>query len=135
PVINGLTNECHPCQVLADLMTMYDMVGDLNNKKMTFVGEGSNVADSLLMGCAIMEIDCTLAVPKGYETSDDIWQVIQEKANDSGATIKQTNDPHEAVKDANFIYTDVWTSMGWEEEADDRSEKFAGYQVNEELVQ
>lgn len=135
PVINGLTNEFHPCQVLADLMTMYEKVGDLNNKKMAFVGDGNNVADSLLMGCAIMGIDCTLAVPKGYETSDDIWQIVQEKANVSGATIKQTNDPHEAVKDANFIYTDVWTSMGWEEEAEDRSEKFAGYQVNEELVQ
>src|SRR5699024_12699826 len=83
----------------------------------------------------MITIDYTLAVIKEYDTRDDIRQNVQEQANVSGATMKQTNDPHEAVKDANLIYTDVWTSMGWEEEAEDRSEKFAGYQVNEELVQ
>lgn len=135
PVINGLTNDFHPCQILADLMTVYEKVGQFKGKKMVFVGDGNNVAASLLMGCAIMGMDCTLAVPEGYETDTQIFEDVLAKAKISGATIKQTNNPHEAVKNADFIYTDVWTSMGWESEAADRSQKFVDFQVNEELVQ
>lgn len=135
PVINGLTNDFHPCQILADLMTIYEKVGRFEGQKMAFVGDGNNVAASLLMGCAIMGIDCTLAVPEGYETNEAILEKVLDRASTSGATIKHTNDPYEAVKDANFIYTDVWTSMGWEAEADDRLHQFADYQVNEKLVQ
>lgn len=135
PIINGLTNDFHPCQVLADLMTMYEKLGSFENKKLAFVGDGNNMAHSLLMGCAIMGIDCSLAVPEGYEANADILKRVQKKAAVSGANIVQTNDPIEAVKNAHVIYTDVWTSMGWEAEAEDRVEKFTSFQVNEQLVE
>ena len=134
PVINGLTDLFHPCQVLADLVTIYEKKGSFEGKKLAFIGDGNNMANSLLIGCAIMGIDCSIGVPKGYEVSNDILERVQKIAKKSGAKIEQTNDPKVAVTDADMIYTDVWTSMGLESETEDRLEKFAGYQVNEDLV-
>lgn len=134
PVINGLTEDSHPCQVLADLMTIYEKKGTFNGLKLAYVGDGNNMSQSLLIGCAIMGIDCYVAVPQGCEIKPFVLKQAQEKAKQTGATIVQTYDPHEAVKDADMIYTDVWMSMGWEGDAEARRKQFANYQVNGELV-
>lgn len=134
PVINGLTNDFHPSQVLADLMTIYEKKGGFAGKKLAYIGDGNNMANSLLMGCAIMGMDCSIGVPEGYEVDPKILKRVLQQAEKSGATIEQTNDPKVAVKEADIVYTDVWTSMGFESEEADRLEKFTGYQVNEELV-
>lgn len=134
PIINGLTNEFHPTQVLADLLTIYEKKGSFVGKKLTYIGDGNNMAHSLLMGCAIMGMDCTVATPKGYEVDPGVLIRVQEKAKISGAVIEQTHDPVEATKQADVVYTDVWTSMGWEDEKDNRLKVFADYQVNEALV-
>ncbi|MEI3614761.1 ornithine carbamoyltransferase [Pseudogracilibacillus sp. SO30301A] len=134
PVINGLTDDAHPCQVMADLMTIYEKKGSFNGLKLTFVGDGNNMSQSLLMGCAIMGIDCYIAVPKGNEIKKGIFQMAKEKAKLSGAKIVQTYDAQEAVKAADIIYTDVWASMGWEGDLQARLAEFADYQVSEELV-
>lgn len=134
PIINGLTDDFHPSQVLADLMTIYEQKGGFEGKKLVYIGDGNNMAHSLLMGCAIMGMDCTVAVPKGYEVDETILARAKEKAVSSGAKITQVNDPKEAVKDADVIYTDVWTSMGMEGEEEDRLKAFADYQVNDALV-
>jgi len=134
PIINGLTDDFHPCQVLADLVTVYEKKGSLAGNKLAFVGDGHNMANSLLFGCAIMGIDCAVAVPKGYEVKADILQTAKQLAKQSGAVIEQTNEPKAAVENADIIYTDVWTSMGCEEEADDRLQAFSEFQVNEKLV-
>lgn len=135
PIVNGLTNEYHPCQVLADLVTMYEMKGSLAGKKLAFIGDGNNMAHSLLIGCAIMGVDCSIGVPEGYEVDAGILELAQQKAMHSGAVIEQTHDPKTAVENADVVYTDVWTSMGWEAESDDRVKQFADYQVNEALVE
>lgn len=134
PVINGLTDTAHPCQVLTDLLTIYEKKGSFNNLKFTYIGDGNNVSNSLLMGCAIMGIDCYIGVPEGYEVSEDILLKAQDAAAKSGAVVKQTNDLSIAVTDADIIYTDVWASMGFEAEMEERQKAFAPYQVNEELV-
>ncbi|HZW67270.1 MAG TPA: ornithine carbamoyltransferase [Pseudogracilibacillus sp.] len=134
PVINGLTDTAHPCQVLTDLLTIYEKKGSFDNLKFTYIGDGNNVSNSLLMGCAIMGIDCYIGVPEGYEVDEDILQEAQDAAAKSGAIVKQTNDLDLAVGDADIIYTDVWASMGFEAEMEERQKAFAPYQVNEELV-
>lgn len=134
PIINGLTDDFHPCQIVGDLMTLYEIKGSFKGKKIAFIGDGNNVANSLLMGCAIMGIDCAIASPKGYQIDSEILSSVKEKAKATGAEIMQTTDPVEAVENADVIYTDVWTSMGWEDEKASRLEKFAGFQVNQELV-
>lgn len=134
PVINGLTDDAHPCQVMADLMTIYEKKGSFNGLKLAFVGDGNNMSQSLLMGCAIMGIDCYVAVPEGNEIKEGILKMAKEKAKLSGAKIVQTFDPDEAVKDADIVYTDVWASMGWEGDLEARLAEFADYQVSEELV-
>lgn len=133
PIINGLTDDFHPCQVLADFVTIYEKWGHLDGK-IAFVGDGNNMAHSLLMGCAVMGVDCSIAVPKGYEVNERIFLEAQEIAKKTGAVLEQTYDPKQAVQQAGVIYTDVWTSMGWEDEVGDRLQKFASYQVNEELT-
>ena len=134
PVVNGLTDDFHPCQVLADLLTIYEIKGSFDGLKLAYIGDGNNMAHSLLMGCAIMGIDCSLGVPKGYEVNEDILSRVNKIAQQSGAVIEQTNEPKVAVENADFIYTDVWTSMGFEAEAEERLGRFEGFQVNEELV-
>lgn len=134
PIINGLTDDFHPCQVVADLMTLYEIKGSFKGKKLAFIGDGNNMANSLLMGCAIMGIDCAVASPKGYQVDSEFLNKVKERAIATGAEIILTTDPVEAVQNADVIYTDVWTSMGWEDETANRLEKFAGFQVNQELV-
>lgn len=134
PVINGLTDDFHPCQVMADFMTLYEEKGSFENKKLAFIGDGNNMAHSLMMGCAILGIDCSVASPDEYQVDEAILARVKEKADQTGAVIELTTDPYQAVKDADVVYTDVWTSMGQEEETANRVEIFADYQVNQALV-
>lgn len=134
PVINGLTDDYHPCQVLADLMTLYEAKGSLEGKKLAYVGDGNNMTHSLMIGCAKLGVNCSIASPKGYETKQTIVENAKEFAKETGAKIEVTNDPKEAANGADAVYTDVWTSMGWEDEQEERIKAFADFQVNSELM-
>lgn len=134
PVINGLTDEFHPCQVLADLMTIVEKRGTLNNQSLVYVGDGNNMAHSLLMGCAVMGMNCTIVTPQGYEVKEDVFMKAKQRAAKSGAVLEQTNKVLPAVTHADIIYTDVWASMGWEDEADTRVHLFKDYQVNDQML-
>ncbi|MCM3109688.1 ornithine carbamoyltransferase [Lederbergia lenta] len=134
PVINGLTDDYHPCQALADLMTLYEEKGTLSGKKLAYVGDGNNVAHSLILACAKTGVNCSVATPKGYEPKAVIVEKAKEIAKGTGATIEVTHHAQEAVANADAVYTDVWTSMGWEEEEAVRLEAFQPYQVNSELL-
>ncbi|MEK3886473.1 ornithine carbamoyltransferase [Bacillus sp. FSL K6-3431] len=134
PVINGLTDDYHPCQALADLLTLFEEKGTLTGKKLAYVGDGNNVAHSLILGCAKTGVNCSVATPKGYEPKEEIIEKAKEIAKQTGAVIEITHDPQAAVVDADAVYTDVWTSMGWEEEEAVRLEAFQPYQVNSELM-
>lgn len=135
PVINGLTDDFHPCQALADLLTIYEHKKTFKGLKTAYIGDGNNVAHSLMIACAKVGMDFTLACPEGYEPKEFIVKYAQETAKTTGATITVCHDPVAAAKDADALYTDVWTSMGQEEEAKERLAIFAPYQINEELVQ
>lgn len=135
PVINGLTNLYHPCQALADLLTIQENKGSLAGNKLVYVGDGNNVAHSLMIAAAKMNIDITIACPKGYEPKLSIINMAKEFAAESGSKIIITDNPKEAVKEADVIYTDVWTSMGQEAENELRLKAFSQFQVNELLVQ
>jgi ornithine carbamoyltransferase len=134
PVINGLSDMAHPCQVLADLQTVLEHKGKLKGLKMAFIGDGNNMAHSLLIGGAKMGMHVAVASPKGYEADASIVKLSEEIAAQTDGKITITQDPIEAAKDADVIYTDVWASMGFEEEQAQREAAFADYQVNEELV-
>jgi len=134
PVINGLTDLYHPCQALADLETIIENKGTFKGLKTAYVGDGNNVAHSLVVAAAHVGMDIAVATPKGYEPDAEIMKKAQAIAEKNGSTITITNDPIEAVKDADVVYTDVWTSMGQEEEAAQRLKDFQGYQINDELV-
>lgn len=125
PVINALTDLSHPCQVLADLLTIKEKFGKLENLKLAYIGDGNNMANSLLAGCSIMGMDISIACPKGYEP---------DKAFVTPNAII-TTDPLEAAKGAHVVYTDVWASMGQENEAQERKKIFANYQINALLMQ
>lgn len=133
PVINGLTDLMHPCQILADLFTIYEKKGSLKGLKLAYVGDGNNVAHSLLHGCAKVGMDIAVAAPKGYECDEQMVKEAQEDAKVSGSKILLTNDPVEAVANADVIYTDTWVSMGQEAEKEARIKIFSPYQVNSEL--
>jgi len=136
PVINGLTDDLHPCQVMADVLTIYEKFGKLKGIKVAFVGDGNNnMAHSWVIGAAKFGIDLVIASPKGYECDEKYIVEARKIAAETGSNISQTNDPFTAVKGADVIYTDVWTSMGQESEADSRKEKFADFQVNKKLMQ
>lgn len=130
PIINGLTDEFHPCQVLADLLTIYEKKGTLKGLKLAFVGDGNNMAHSLMIGCSKLGIDVAIASPDGYKPSPiyTAWSVANAEAHGSKVTI--CTDPLEACKDADVLYTDVWASMGQEGEAAERKKVFEGYQIN-----
>ncbi|MGB7346714.1 MAG: ornithine carbamoyltransferase [Pirellulaceae bacterium] len=132
PVINGLTDLCHPCQAMADVLTIQESLGSLGGKHLVFVGDGNNVAHSLALICAMLEMRFTLACPSGYEM-DSTWidRVMKQYPK---AAVETVNDPLEAVHDADAIYTDVWTSMGQEAEAAERKKAFAAFQVNSGLM-
>ena len=134
PIINGLTDEFHPCQVLADLLTIYEKKGTLKGLKLAFVGDGNNMAHSLMIGCSKLGIDIAIASPDGYKPNPayTAWSVANAEKHGSKVTI--CSDPLEACKDADVLYTDVWASMGQEGEAAKRKEAFAGYQINSECL-
>ncbi len=133
PVINALTDLLHPCQILADLMTIYEHKSKLKGLKLAFIGDGNNVANSLLIGCSKMGMDVSIGSPEGYQPIDDITNLARENAKINGSQVVITADPIEAIKDADVVYTDVFTSMGQEREAEKRLKVFADYQVNSKL--
>jgi len=133
PVINGLTDLMHPCQVLADLFTIYEQKGALKGLKLAYIGDGNNVANSLLHGCAKVGMDIAVAAPKEFGCNSSIVNEAYEDASLSGSKIVLTEDPLEAVIDADVIYTDTWVSMGQEAEKEQRIKIFAPYQVNSKL--
>lgn len=134
PVINGLTDLLHPCQVMADLQTVAERV-ELKDASIAYVGDGNNMANSLLNGAAVLGLDLRLATPASHRPAARIRQAADRLAAGSGARLSWTEDPREAVRGANFIYTDVWTSMGQEDESELRRKVFAAYQVNEALLE
>ncbi|KAF6656823.1 ornithine carbamoyltransferase [Paenibacillus polymyxa] len=134
PVINGLSDLAHPCQVLADYQTLYEQKGKLKGLKLAYIGDGNNMAHSLLIGGAKLGVHVSIASPAGYEPDPSVVAVSREIAKQTGSEIVITQSPQEAVKDADAIYTDVWASMGFEEEQKERELAFADFQVNEELV-
>lgn len=134
PVINGLTDLFHPCQALADIMTILEVKGKYEGIKVAYVGDGNNVAHSLIIACAKVGMDIAVATPKGYEPAEEVIVAVKGYAEESGSKVEITNDPYEAVKGADVIYTDVWTSMGQEAENEERLRIFKDFQVNEELV-
>ncbi len=134
PVINGLTEDFHPCQALADLLTIYEVKNKLKGLKLVYVGDGNNVAHSLMIAAAKVGMDCTIACPPNYEPKEHIVKLAQNFAKETNAKIEVSHNPAEAVKDADVIYTDVWASMGQESEQQERLQAFLGYQVNAELV-
>lgn len=129
PIINGLTDYCHPCQVLADLQTIREFKGKLAGLKLAFIGDGNNMANSLIVGCIKVGMSVSIACPKGYEPDADIvkWGQAQGK-------LTITNNPLEAAEGADVVYTDVWASMGQEGEAQIRRKAFEGFQVNDALM-
>ena len=130
PVINGLSNEEHPCQILSDLLTIHENKGKLKGLTVAYIGDANNVANSLLLACSLVGIEFRISSPVGYELQDEVLT----RAQKIGGQITLTVDPREAAIDADVLYTDVWTSMGQEAEAEHRRTAFKRYQVNEEIL-
>ena len=134
PVINALTNEEHPCQALADILTLKEKWGDLRGHSIAYIGDGNNVATSLVVTAASLGMDVRMAAPKGYGLPEEVMSEASARAQQTGAKVTFVNDPAEAASGADAIYTDVWTSMGQEREAETRRIAFSGYQLNMDLV-
>lgn len=134
PIINGLTDLYHPCQALADMLTIWEHKGRLQGVKLAYIGDGNNVANSLVLSAVLLGLDMRVATPVGYEMDNAIVQKAKEYAAASGGKLLLTHDVVEAVAGADAVYTDVWTSMGFEAENEVRLKAFADYQVNEKLV-
>ena len=130
PIINGLTDFCHPCQVLADLMTIREFKGSFDGLKMCFIGDGNNMANSLIVGCLKVGMSVAIACPDDYQPPKEILDF----AAAYGDKFVMTNSPAEAAKGADVLITDVWASMGQEGESEKRKKAFAGYQINDELM-
>ncbi len=134
PVINGLTDHCHPCQALADLLTIVENKGRAKGLKLAYIGDGNNITHSLLEVGAKVGMHVSVGCPRGYEPDADIVNRARAEAAQTGATIEITHDPMVAAKNADAIYTDVWISMGQEDEQQPRMAAFAPYQVNSQLM-
>ena len=134
PVINGLSDYNHPCQAFADIFTMYEHFGKHQNLNVAFVGDGNNVAVSILHACATLGINFTIASPEGYDINSKAWKKAKDLSINSGSSIIQMRSSREAVTGVDVVYTDTWTSMGQEEEAKKRIKVFPPYQVNSELM-
>jgi len=134
PVINGLTDLLHPCQVMADFQTVRERV-ELEDASIAYVGDGNNMANSLLNGAAVLGLELRLATPASHRPAARVFKWAEELAAQSGARLSWTEDPREAVRAADFVYTDVWTSMGQEDEQEARRKLFAAYQVNSALLE
>jgi ornithine carbamoyltransferase len=134
PVVNALSDLYHPCQALADILTLREHFGSLAGLNLAFVGDGNNVAHSLMLSAVRLGVNFSLATPPGYEANPEIVKQAEALAAVSGARLRITTDPEEAVAGASAVYTDVWTSMGHEEEAEERQAVFRSYQVNSQLL-
>ena len=134
PVINGLTDDYHPTQVIADLITIQEHKGKLAGIKFAYVGDGNNMTHSLIIGCAKVGMDVTVACPDGYMPNPEVVALAQGYAAESGGSVTVMHDPKEAVKGVDVIYTDTWASMGQEAEKEIRKKAFAGYQVDDALM-
>ncbi|MDP2918846.1 MAG: ornithine carbamoyltransferase [Dehalococcoidia bacterium] len=134
PVINALSDYEHPCQALGDLLTIREKKGKLKGLTLAFIGDGNNVAHSLMLACAMTGINFRIASPKGYMVQKDVLLKARRYAKTTGAELVCNTGPVEAVQDADIVYTDTWTSMGQEAQAEVRRRVFAGYQVNNELL-
>ena len=134
PVINALSGLEHPCQALADYMTLHERFGDLKRVTLAYVGDGNNVANSLLLTCAVLGSQIRIATPADYSVDKQILADAKKIARKTGAKLEILTDPHAAVAGADAVYTDQWTSMGWENEQEARAAKFPPYQVNEALM-
>ncbi|MDE6834793.1 MAG: ornithine carbamoyltransferase [Ruminococcus sp.] len=129
PIINGLTDFCHPCQVLADLMTIREFKGSFDGLKMCFIGDGNNMANSLIVGCLKVGMAVSVACPEGYRPPAEILRFAEKYDN-----FEITDSPIKSAENADVLITDVWASMGQEGEAEIRKKAFAGYQINDELM-
>jgi ornithine carbamoyltransferase len=134
PVINGLCDYEHPCQILADFQTIMEKKRKLEGLKLTYVGDGNNVCNSLLFGCALVGMNISVASPKGYEPAKEVVKKAAEQAAKFGSSVEVTNSVEKASKDADVIYTDVWASMGQEKEQQLRVKAFEGFQVNSKTI-
>ncbi|MCK4261523.1 ornithine carbamoyltransferase, partial [bacterium] len=135
PVINGLSDKLHPCQVLSDIYTILERRGNLKDLKVAFVGDGDNVANSWLYGASKLGINLSVATPEGYEPDGGVLSQAKEEAKSNGSRVEVIHDPAEAVKRAHVIYTDTWVSMGQEEEKEKKERVFPPYQVNQNLLE
>ncbi len=133
PVINALTDYLHPCQILADLQTIYERFGKIEGLKLTYVGDGNNMANTWLIAGGLMGLNISIATPEGYEPNGKAVAEALELAKKSGASIELTNSPEEAVKNADILYTDVWVSMGQEDQKD-KIKDFEGFTIDERLL-
>ena len=134
PVINGLTDLEHPCQALADMLTIKEHLGDWEGKKICFVGDGNNVSNSLLLIAPLLGMDMSMACPKGYEPNEDILKTAHEYASENKTEITITDDIGLALQNVDVVFTDVWVSMGDEAEEEQRKKDFAPFQVNSDLM-
>jgi ornithine carbamoyltransferase len=134
PVINALSDLEHPCQALADLLTIYEKKETLDGITLAYIGDGNNVAHSLLLAASLTGVNFRMASPQGYQVQERILNLAQDQAAESGAEIFCTEEPSRAVQGADVVYTDVWASMGQETETEQRRQIFAAYQVNGELL-
>jgi len=135
PVINGLTDSSHPCQALADVMTIRERYGRLDGLRLAYFGDGNNVCSSLMVAAAKLGMSFVAACPPGYEPSEQALADANEAVGQSGARIEIVNDPEQAAAGADVLYTDVWVSMGEEDERDERLAAFRGYSINERLLE
>ncbi len=134
PVVNALSDEAHPCQALGDCLTIFERKGSLEGLKVAFVGDGNNIAGSLALACSSAGMDFTIASPQNYKLPESIWNQATAEAEKRGTNLRWTQEPKDAVFEADVVYTDVWVSMGDEEEKEERLSVFSSYQVNEQLV-
>jgi len=134
PVINGLSDFLHPCQAVADFYTILEKKGYFKGINLTYIGDSNNVSNSLMIASAKTGVNITICSPKGYEPTAEIIKWFEEDSKETGATLEITNNPEKGVERADFIYTDVWASMGQEEEHEKRVEIFSSYQVNSKLM-
>jgi ornithine carbamoyltransferase len=134
PVLNGLTDSAHPCQALADVMTIRERLGRLEGVRLTYLGDGNNVCASLMVAAAKLGMHFTAAVPPGYEPEERALDVARTAAEETGAAVAVTNDPRAAAEGAEVLYTDVWTSMGQDEDRERRVRDLAGYGIRDELI-
>jgi ornithine carbamoyltransferase len=135
PVLNGLTDEFHPCQALADVMTIRERLGTFEGVRVAYLGDGNNVCHSLMVACAKLGLDFVAATPEGYEPAAEVVGWAHDAAQASGSSVELVRDPRAAAEGADVLYTDVWTSMGQDEERERRLADLAGYGIDESLVE